>query len=176
VSYLLDEAGNIEYQGLYELITAGGGRGRVGVAVFQSKAQLQQYGGQDAAETLWDAATAKIVLPGGADARALEDMSKLIGETWVERESHSLGWSGPASVQLSAEKRSIFEASEIRTLENGLAFLFYRNLKPVLPRCSGFDQHPRFAECQADAAALGQLSAEASPYAGLLAEYEAGGA
>lgn len=170
VTYLLDEAGNIEYQGLYELITAGGGRGRVGVAVFQSKAQLQQYGGQDAADTLWDAATAKIVLPGGGDPRALDDMSKLIGEIWVERESHQLG-GGPGSVQLSAEKRSIFDASEIRTLESGFAYLFYRNLRPLLPKCRPFSEHPRYAACVRDAKALEQRTQQASPYAAQLEAY-----
>lgn len=170
VTYLLDEAGNIEYQGLYELITAGGGRGRVGVAVFQSKAQLQQYGGQDAADTLWDAATAKIVLPGGGDPRALQDMSNLIGESWVERESHSIG-GGPGSVQVSAEKRSIFDTSEIRTLESGYAFLFYRNLRPVLPKCRPFSDRSNYPACQEDAANLEKLSQQASPYAAQIQEF-----
>lgn len=167
VTYILDEAGNIEYQGLNELITAGGGRGRVGIAVFQSKTQLQQYGGQEAEDTLWDAATAKIVLPGGGNPKTLQEMSDLIGKTWVEAESNTLGGvTGTAT--LSAEKREIFEASEIRTLETGSAFVFYRNLPPALPACPGFDTHPDFAKFQADAEMITVESRERSEFAGAL--------
>lgn len=174
ITYLLDEAGNFEYQGMYELITAGGGLGRIGVAVFQSKSQLQQYGGQEGADTLWDAATAKIVLPGGGDPKALDDMSKLIGETWVERESHSMSYGGPAHMQLSEEKRAIFDSSEIRTLEKGMAFVFYRNLPPVLPKCRPFHEHPAFEACQQDSKNLEKHLRETSAYGEEIAKLQAG--
>lgn len=174
LTYLLDEAGNFEYQGMYELITAGGGVGRIGVAVFQSKSQLQQYGGQEGADTLWDAATAKIVLPGGGDPRALEDMSKLIGDTLVEREAHSKTLNGPAQMQLSEEKRAIFDGSEIRTLEKGMAFVFYRNLPPLVPKTRPFHEHPRFAECQKDAKNLEQHLRDTSEYGDAIAKMQAG--
>ena len=174
LTYLLDEAGNFEYQGMYELITAGGGVGRICVAIFQSKSQLQQYGGQEGADTLWDAATVKVVLPGGGDPRALEDMSKLIGETWVERESHSMALNGPAHMQLSEEKRAIFEGNEIRTLEKGMAFVFYRNLPPLLPKTRPFHEHPRFKECLQDSKNLEQHLRETSEYGAAIAKMQAG--
>lgn len=169
VTYLLDEAGNFEYAGLYELITAGGGRGRVGIAVFQSKGQLTQWGEENAG-TLWDAAVAKIILPGGGNQRELAEVSQLIGEEWVGRESRSYG-SGPASVQVSEEKRSIIEASEIRELAGGYALVFYRNMKPVIAKLRGFDKNSRYKECTRNAAALTSKMNEASPYAARMREH-----
>ncbi|NLA66137.1 MAG: TraM recognition domain-containing protein [Leucobacter sp.] len=152
ITYLLDEAGNFEYRGLYELITAGGGQGRVGVAVFQSKDQLKQYGAESAG-ALWDAAVAKIILPGGADEAELRGLSQLIGEQWVKREQHSWGV-GPSSVSVSEEKRAIIEAKDIREMPAGYALLFYRNLKPVIPKLKPFNENPVYSECQEDAKVL----------------------
>lgn len=163
VSYILDELGNFEYQGLYEIVTAGGGRGRVVVAVFQSKEQLAQWGAENA-KTMWDAAVAKIVLPGGSDEEELRKLSNLIGELWTRRESHSWG-GGPASIQVSEEKRSILEPSEIREMVGGYALLFYRNLKPVIPKLSPFNENPAFARCNEDKVTLANRMREASPFA-----------
>lgn len=168
ITYLLDEAGNFEYQGLYELITAGGGRGRVGVAVFQAKEQLGQYG-KDLVKTLWDAAVAKIVLPGGADSDDLRAMSSLLGEKWVNREQHSFGH-GPASVSVSEEKRAVLEASEIREMDAGYAIMFYRNLKAVIPKLNPFAKNPAYAACKRDAEQLSQQMQQASPFAEYLAQ------
>lgn len=163
ITYLLDEAGNFEYQGLYELITAGGGRGRVGVAVFQAKEQLAQWG-QSEAKTMWDAAVAKIILPGGADEAELRGMSQLVGELWVKREQHTWGV-GPGSVSVGEEKRAVLEANEIREMEAGYALLFYRNLKPVIPKMRGFDENPAYGRCQIDAERLAVQMRERSPFA-----------
>lgn len=170
LTYLLDEAGNFEYQGLYELITAGGGRGRVGVAVFQAKEQLAQYG-RDQVKVLWDAAVAKIVLPGGADNDDLRAMSSLLGEKWVNREQHSFGH-GPASISVSEEKRSVLEANEIREMEAGYAIMFYRNLKAIIPKLNPFKQNPAYPACKADAANLSKQLQDASPFAAYLAEHD----
>ncbi|GAA1621984.1 TraM recognition domain-containing protein [Leucobacter chromiireducens] len=169
VSYILDELGNFEYQGLYEIITAGGGRGRVVVGVFQSKEQLAQWG-QENAKTMWDAAVAKIVLPGGSDEEELRKLSGLIGELWVRRESHSWG-GGPASIQVSEEKRAVLEASEIREMMGGYGLLFYRNLKPVIAKLTPFDQNPAYERCRKDQAEMAKLMREASPFAAKLAEH-----
>lgn len=166
VSYILDELGNFEYQGLYEIITAGGGRGRVVVAVFQSKEQLAQWGPENA-KTMWDAAVAKIILPGGSDDDELRKLSSLIGELWVRRESHSWG-GGPASIQVSEEKRSVLEPSEIREMEGGYGLLFYRNLKPVIAKLTPFDENPAFERCSSDKVKMAARMREASPFAARL--------
>lgn len=153
ITYVLDEAGNIEYQGMYELITAGGGYGRVAIAAFQAKSQLDQFGDQSTGATLWDAAVAKIILPGGGDPKALSEVSDLIGEVWFERESHSIG-SGDPSASYSTESRAAFTQKDIRQLGQKYAFLFYRNLPPVVVETMPFNENPRFNECMADAAAL----------------------
>lgn len=169
VTYILDEAGNFEYQGLYELITAGGGRGRIVVAVFQSRKQLQQWGAENA-ETLWDAATAKIVLPGGSSKQDLEEMSALIGELWTQSESHSWG-SGQGSVSVSEQKRSILEPAEIREMDRKYCLLFYRNMKPVIPQMRPFSEHPEFENSSASSKRLTQMIATKSQYAEEIKKY-----
>lgn len=169
ITYLLDEAGNFEYQGMYEGITAGGGSGRVVVAVFQSKAQLAQFGGVDNAATLWDAAVAKIILPGGGDPKALDEISQLVGDTWVERESFTHDPDAfKTSTSFSAERREILTRSEIRELPAGTAIMFYRNLKPVIAKCTAFSENTRYADCSRDAAKLDDIQRAASPYKELL--------
>ncbi|WP_217132352.1 type IV secretory system conjugative DNA transfer family protein [Leucobacter chinensis] len=169
VTYLLDEAGNFEYQGLYELITAGGGRGRVVVAVFQSKGQLAQWGAENA-ETLWDAAVAKIILPGGSKADDLRDVEQLIGELWVQRDSHSWG-QGHNSVSVSREKQAILTGKEIRELKNKYCLLFYKNLPAVIPEMRPFNKHPRYKSCEASAARLSKQVASTSQFADQIMEY-----
>lgn len=165
VTYVLDEAGNIEYQGLYELITAGGGYGRVCIAAYQSKNQLNEVRDAATGATLWDAAVAKIILPGGGDPSALGEISDLIGEVWFERQSDSVG-SGDPSSQYSEELRAAFTKKDIRTLDQEYAFLFYRNLELVIVKTMPFNEHPRFEECMNDAAAVDHFFRETSRYAG----------
>lgn len=167
VTYLLDEAGNFEYAGLYELITAGGGRGRVGIAVFQSKSQLDQWGQHESA-AIWDAAPAKIILPGGADEKDLQGVSSLIGDRFVERESQTLG-SGPGSVQISSQREAVIQASEIREMAKGYCLLFYRHLKPIVPQLVPFGDNPEYPACSADEKALSKASRAQSPFAAALA-------
>lgn len=168
VTYLLDEAGNFEYQGLYELITAGGGRGRVGVAVFQAKEQLVQWGAENA-KTMWDAAVAKIILPGGSDEDELAKLSRLIGDLWIARESHTWG-GGPGSIQVSEEKRAILEPKEIREMEGGYGLLFYRNLKPVIAKLTPFDENPAYSRCKADSKRMSEQMRKRSPFTKRLQE------
>ncbi|MEV8339458.1 MULTISPECIES: TraM recognition domain-containing protein [Leucobacter] len=170
VSYVLDEAGNIEYQGMYEIITAGGGYGRVVVATFQSKNQLEQFGDNQVGATLWDAAPTKIILPGGGDTKALEEISNLIGDVWVERQSQTLG-SGDPSAQYSTEQRAAFSKKEIREMDLDYAFVFYRNLSPVVIRTKPFTEHPRFAECMKDAEQVDASFRETSRYTEQIAEH-----
>ncbi|MFD5600797.1 type IV secretory system conjugative DNA transfer family protein [Leucobacter sp. NPDC058333] len=166
VSYILDELGNFEYQGLYEIITAGGGRGRVVVAVFQSKEQLAQWGPENA-KTMWDAAVAKIILPGGSDEDELRKLSALIGELWVKRESHTWG-DGTPSIQVSEEKRSVLEPNEIREMMGGYGLLFYRNLKPVIAKLTPFDKNDAYGRCSKDKTTMAAQMRVASPFAARL--------
>lgn len=169
ITYLLDEAGNFEYQGLYELITAGGGRGRVVVAVFQSQGQLSQWGEANA-DTMWDAAVAKIILPGGSKQKDLTEMEGLIGSLWVQRDSHS--WNGQhTSVQVGEEKRAIMESKDIRQLENSYALLFYRNMSAIIPKMTPFNKHSRYAECEANAKRLAPQVASKSEFAEAMKKY-----
>ncbi len=169
LSYILDEAGNFEYSGLYELITAGGGRGRIALVVFQSREQLMQWGAE-VAKTLWDAAVAKIVLPGGGDSDELEKISRLIGDLWSDRRSHTYG-SGSPSVSVSEEKRAILEPREIREMIGGYGLLFYRNLKPVIAKLTPFTDHPAYSACDDDARELAEIARKRSPFATKLLEY-----
>lgn len=164
VSYILDEAGNFEYPGMYELITAGGGRGRIAFAMVQARAQLQQWG-QEKAEAMWDAAAAKIILPGGADEQKLRGLSELVGDLWVQRTSITHGGHGPASLQVSEEKRNILEVSQIREMQKGHALLFYRHLKPIVIKLNPFTEHADYAESERQHNLAAEKMQAASPFA-----------
>ena len=138
--------------------------------VFQSKAQLNQWG-QDDAETMWDAAVARVILPGGANDKELQSLSNLIGEMQIERESHTLG-QGPASVQVSSERKAIITPKQIREMQKGHALIFYRPLKPVIAKLSPFNENPAFGRCVADQKALNAEVREHSTFAADIARFQ----
>src|SRR5699024_7266778 len=89
VTVMLNEIGNLApLPSLPTLMSEGGGTGICTWAVLQSLAQARHKWGEQAAATVWDACTTKIILGGGANAGDLKNLSALIGErdetTWAE--------------------------------------------------------------------------------------------
>ena len=165
VSYVLDELANFEYQGLPELISAGGGRGRVALAVFQSRSQMSKWG-RDEENAMWDAAVCKIVLPGSASKEELAALSELIGTEWVERQSYSsTGTNWNSQVTTSKERQSVIEPSEIRTLRQGYGLVFYRGLKPIIPKFRKFTEREDADTLKAGSEAIAERLRENSEFA-----------
>ena len=94
----LDEIANLTpLPSLPSLMAEGGGSGITTLAVFQSLAQARNSWGEHAADTLWDAATVKVVLGGLAKMRDLDDISRLLGDTDQPTHTISRGRTGDRS-------------------------------------------------------------------------------
>lgn len=170
VVFLLDEVANFKYKNLPELISAGGGLGKIAVAVFQSRAQMQQWGTHEE-EAMFDAAPAKLILPGGASQKQLEEMSALAGMFIRRRESYSRSSSGLSTQVTPDDRKRTIEPDELRTLggdKGGYALLFYRRLLPVIVKLKPFTDLPEYKQMMKDAEEIAQANAEVSQYYELL--------
>jgi type IV secretion system protein VirD4 len=132
---ILDEAANYPLPSLPALMSEGGGSGITTLAVLQSLAQARDRWGREAAETIWDAAIAKIVLGGSANSDDLTDISRLIGDRdareWSETTGIGIG-SGGRSTSTSVRQRPILEPSAIRRIPVGHGLLLLRSAGPIM--------------------------------------------
>ena len=86
----LDEIGNLApLPSLPALMSEGGGSGITTLTVLQSLSQARDRWGEQAANTIWDAAIAKIILGGGSNARDLADLVRPDRRTRRGRAQHS---------------------------------------------------------------------------------------
>jgi len=154
----LDEIANlIPLPSLPSLMAEGGGSGITTVAVFQSLAQARHRWGEHAADSLWDAATVKIVLGGLAKLRDLEDVARLLGD--VDEPVHTLARHrrGERSSSVSVRQMPVMPPSMLRTLPFGSAMLLLRQTRPVL-----IDLHPWTARRDARRLTEGRVAVEAA--------------
>ena len=132
LTLVLDEAANYPLASLPSLMSEGGGSGICTLAVLQSLAQARDRWGREAAGAIWDAAIAKLVLGGSANADDLADLSRLIGERDVREWSETRQGTGhPASTSSSLRRRPILEPSDIRLLPMGTGLLLLRAAPPI---------------------------------------------
>ena len=128
---LLDEAANIApIPSLPSLLSDGGGSGITTVAVLQSLAQARGRWGDAHAETMWDAATVKVILGGLAHAEDLNRISRLAGEVDDVVESHTRGPSG-RSVSTTVRRLPALPVERLRGLPVGRAIVLGRRARPV---------------------------------------------
>lgn len=128
---LLDEAANIApIPSLPSLLCDGGGCGITTVAVLQSLAQARARWGEAHAETMWDAATIKVILGGLAHAEDLQRISRLAGEVDDVVESHSRGSTG-RSVSTTVRRLPALPVERLRGLPVGRAIVLGRRVQPV---------------------------------------------
>jgi type IV secretory pathway TraG/TraD family ATPase VirD4 len=129
----LDEIANLTpLPSLPSLMAEGGGSGITTLTVFQSLAQARHRWGEHAADSLWDAATVKIVLGGLAKLRDLEDVARLLGEIDEPTHTVSRGRSGDRSSSVSQRQVPVMPPSVLRTLPFGTAVLLLRQTRPVV--------------------------------------------
>lgn len=128
---LLDEAANIApIPSLPSLLSDGGGSGITTVAVLQSLAQARARWGEPQAETMWDAATIKVVLGGLAHAEDLLRISRLAGEVDEAIETRTQG-PGGKSVSTSVRRLPALPVERLRGLPVGRAIVLARRARPV---------------------------------------------
>jgi len=129
----LDEIGNLApLPSLPALMSEGGGTGITTLTVLQSLAQARDRWGEQAANTIWDAAIVKLVLGGGSNARDLADLSQLIGERDEATDSVSRDATGARSTSTSIRRVPIMDTSRLRTLPFGVGVLLLRSAAPFV--------------------------------------------
>jgi len=132
LALILDEASNYALPSLPSLISEGGGTGITTVAVLQSLAQARARWGEHEGAAIWDAASVKIILGGGSNARDLHDLSALIGERDEETESFSSDGRGIRSRTTNTRRVPVLETGRLRTLPFGTGVLLLRSAAPIM--------------------------------------------
>ena len=129
----LDEIANLTpLPSLPSLMAEGGGSGITTLAVFQSLAQARHRWGEHAADTIWDAATVKIVLGGLAKMQDLEDVARLLGEIDEPTRTTSRGAAGERTSSVSMRQVPVMAPSVLRTLPFGTGVLLLRQARPMV--------------------------------------------
>ncbi|MBD8519139.1 type IV secretory system conjugative DNA transfer family protein [Plantibacter sp. CFBP 8804] len=131
----LDEAANVcPIPSLALVMSTGRGEGIISTIVLQGLAQFVKRYGKDEASTIIDNATELLVLGGVRDTQHLKDLSELAGSL----DTHA---GGRGSQVMAPDK--------IRTLREGRALLFYRNLPSTIITLPAWWRSTHKAEYQA---------------------------
>src|SRR5699024_8564308 len=103
-------------------------------AILQSLSQARHKWGEQAAATIWDASTAKLVLGGGANAADLKDLASLIGDRDETTCAETRSRDGNRSRSSSMRRIPILDSGRLRILPFGTAVLHLRSLPPAVIR------------------------------------------
>ena len=154
----LDEIGNLApLPSLPTLMAEGGGTGVTTMPVLQSLAQARERWGDHAANAIWDASIAKIILGGGSNSADLRDLSILIGDRDESTESFSVGDQGSRSSQQSTRRVPIMPPDVIRTLPYGTALVLLRAGRPIVTRMRPWTSRADAKALRADRVAAEQI-------------------
>jgi type IV secretory pathway TraG/TraD family ATPase VirD4 len=160
---VLDEAANIcKIADLPRLYSHLGSRGIVPVTILQSYPQGEGVWGKTGMETLWAAATVKLVGPGLDDDAFLERISRLVGDHDVPTRALHYA-SGSNGENISLRRQRILPPEELRQLPKGTAVLFATGARAALVELQPWYRGPRAAELTAASdAALAALTQRAN--------------
>ena len=146
---VLDEAANIcKIADLPKLYSHLGSRGIVPVTILQSYPQGVGVWGEAAMDTLWAAATVKLVGAGLDDDKFLEKVSRLVGEHDVAVRSVHDG-QGSHGENLSVRRQRILAVEDLRQLPKGHALLLATGCRPALVSLRPWYDGPQAAEIRA---------------------------
>ncbi|MEU9079977.1 TraM recognition domain-containing protein [Kitasatospora sp. NPDC048538] len=149
-SAVFDEAANVcRIEDLPQLYSHLGSRGVVLTTILQSYQQGVRVWGEAGMDSMWGAATVKVLGAGLDDPDFAEDVSRLIGEHRVTETSTSHGSSG-RSVSVSSRKERVMTAAEVRALPKGRALLLATGTKVALIRLRPWFREPDAAELSDD--------------------------
>lgn len=109
------------------LMTDGRGHGIQVAAILQGRKQAIQRFGDEGADTIIHLSSCLVVFGGSRDYQLLTELSGLTDEREVERSTTSSGTNG-MSTSTSTAKERVLTVGELRTLPDGHAAMFYRNL------------------------------------------------
>ncbi|NAZ81039.1 type IV secretory system conjugative DNA transfer family protein [Kineococcus sp. R8] len=126
---VLDEAANVcRISDLPDLYSHLGSRGIVPLTILQSYRQGVRVWGEAGMDTLWSAATVKLLGAGIDDAKLAEDVSRLIGEHDVTIRSFSEG-DRRRTTSTSLRRQRILPPEDVRALARGHALLLATGLR-----------------------------------------------
>ena len=153
LALVLDEAANYPLPSLPSLMSEGGGSGIPTTVVLQSLAQARDRWNREAAQAIWDSATAKLILGGVGNADDLNDISCLVGEREQVEQSRSrqigVGQSG-GSISTSTRRVPILDPSTLRTLQFGWAVLLFRSSQPIMLQLQPWTRRPDANQLRAE--------------------------
>jgi type IV secretion system protein VirD4 len=154
LSMILDEAANYPLPTLTSLMSDGGGTGISTLVVLQSLAQARAVWGEHQASAIWDAATVKLILGGGSNARDLDDLSRLIGQRPDTQHAENVTGDGHRSRSTSTRDVPIMDSSRLRMLPFGTGVLMLRSARPILLQLHTWHARPDATALRADQARL----------------------
>lgn len=129
---ILDEIANIfAWPALPTVMADGGGVGISPLVVLQARTQAETQWSPAEMQSVFSAATAKLLLGGSSDVAFLKDMEQLLGRRDVDRKGKTFTDNG-TSQQLSREHQSLMSIDEMRRLSSELGLLSYRSRRPIL--------------------------------------------
>ncbi|WP_417564149.1 type IV secretory system conjugative DNA transfer family protein [Microbacterium sp.] len=139
---ILDEIANMfRWGNLPRIMADGGGRGICTFIVLQALSQAETSWSRAEADTIWAAATAKVLLGGASHVNHLRDIESLLGTRDTRREQRS--WTTREtghSTSEQHERRPLMSVDEIRRLPPSVGLLAYRNRRSVLLDLAGWDE------------------------------------
>ncbi|KJL45746.1 TraM recognition site of TraD and TraG [Microbacterium trichothecenolyticum] len=139
---ILDEIANMfRWGNLPRIMADGGGRGICTFVVLQALSQAETSWSKAEADTIWAAATAKVLLGGASHVDHLRDVEALLGTRQTRRTQRS--WSTREmghSTSEQHERLPLMSVDEIRRMPQTLGLLAYRNRRGVLLDLAGWDE------------------------------------
>ncbi|WP_292679999.1 TraM recognition domain-containing protein [Microbacterium sp. SCN 69-37] len=147
---ILDEIANMfRWGNLPQIMADGGGRGICTFVVLQALSQAETSWSRAEADTIWAAATAKVLLGGASHVGHLRDVEALLGTRQTKRTQRS--WSTRESGHSTSEQHErlpLMSVDEIRRMPQNVGLLAYRNRRGVLLDLAGWDARRDAREIQ----------------------------
>ncbi|KAF2414646.1 hypothetical protein B1729_03430 [Microbacterium sp. B35-04] len=139
---ILDEIANMfRWGNLPQVMADGGGRGICTFVVLQALSQAETSWSRAEADTIWAAATAKVLLGGASHVDHLRDVETLLGTRQTRRTQRS--WSTRETGHSTSEQHErlpLMSVDEIRRMPQTVGLLAYRNRRGVLLDLAGWDE------------------------------------
>ncbi|MFS0735295.1 TraM recognition domain-containing protein [Microbacterium sp. 1P10UB] len=139
---ILDEIANMfRWGNLPRIMADGGGRGICTFVVLQALSQAETSWSRAEADTIWAAATAKVLLGGASHVDHLRDIEALLGTRETQRTQKS--WSTRETGHNTSERHErlpLMSVDEIRRMPQTTGLLAYRNRRGVLLDLAGWDE------------------------------------
>ncbi len=129
---LWDEAGNmLRYPKIGAVVTNGRALGVVLLTVWHDLSQMRSRIGREAAATVVNASSLRVLLPGQGDLDTLSYFNRLLDKTQVDRVTTSRAADGSVSTSTSTVSEDLAPVHALRELDDGTGLAQDGNRRPV---------------------------------------------